>query len=162
MKMSDHKQTRDSRRCARDGRRRARCVCAVTMALSLFVACASDPQDEAREASQRLASWAATLHLLTDSWREGSVPTGYARKSAEAAHKTLQEELQSVQKSSTLRADARGSLVERAQSLDALASAVAQAAQKEDRNAAQQLSESLAREEQTLKEFAQQAGAQGR
>lgn len=163
MKMSEHEQARDVRGGARDGRRRARRVCAVAaMALSLFVACASDPQEEAREESQRLASWAATLHLLADSWRAGAVPTRYTRKSAEAAHETLQEELKSMQKSSTLPSDARASLVERAQSLDALASAVAQAAQKEDRNGAEQLGESLAREEQTLKELAQQAGAQGR
>lgn len=162
MKMSDHKQARVGCRCVRVGRRRARLACALAATLSLFVACASDPQSEAREKAQKLASWAATLHLLADSWREGSVPTRYARRSAQAAQRALQEASKSAQESSTLRAEARASLVERAQSLDRLASALAQAAQKEDRSLAVQLSDSLAHEEQTLKEFAQPEGAQGR
>jgi hypothetical protein len=152
MRASDQKRMREGRK------RRARRVCALAAALSLLVGCAQDPQDEARQEWQTLASWTATLHLLADSWREGSVPTRYAKKSAEAAHETLQKELQSVQKSSTLPADGRALIVERARSLDELSLSLAQAMQSEDRVAAQQLVESLAREEQSLKDLAREGG----
>ena len=144
----------------RDLRRRVRVAC--VLLLSLSAACAQDPQKEIRREVQTLSSWAATLHLLADSWREGTVPTPYAKKTIEAARETLRDELKTIQGSSTIPADACAALSERAQSLDALTEAMSRAVQSEDRAATEQLAGSLSQEEQLLGSLAQQAGAQSR
>jgi hypothetical protein len=157
MRASDHNSTRV-------GRRRVRRVCALALALSLCAACARDPQGEARQELQTLSSWAATLRLLADSWREGAVPSRYAAKTAEAAQETLQEEARKIERSCEMcyGSWSQAVLGAHAHNLDSLASELSQAVQKEDRAAAVQLVESLAGEEQSLRDLARKAGAQGR
>jgi hypothetical protein len=145
----------------RDVLRRVRVAC-VLLSLSLSAACAQDPQKEIRQEAQTLSSWAATLRLVGDSWREGSVPTPYAKKAIEAARATLRDELKTIQGSSTIPADARAALSERARSLDALGDAMSRAVQGEDRAATEQLAGSLTQEQQLLGSLAQKVDAQPR
>jgi hypothetical protein len=136
-------------------------IFAATLAL-FCAACAQDPQKETKQELQTLSSWAATLHLLADSWREGSVPTSYATKTLENAREALRQESQRAQSSSSLAPDARSSLVAHSQSLDAQAGELASAVQREDRSAVPPLANALVQEEQTLAALAQKAGAQTR
>jgi hypothetical protein len=124
-------------------------------------ACASDPQKEARQKLQTLSSWAATLHLLADSWREGSVPSRYSTKTADDAHETLTEESQTIQQSSSIPADAREVIKGHARNIDAAAASLAQAVRNEDRVAAAQLSVQLSDEQKSIDDLAHGAGAQG-
>jgi hypothetical protein len=156
MRVNEHNSTRG-------GRLRARRVCVVVAALSLSAtSCAQDPQKETRQEAQTLASWAATLHMVGDSWREGSVPSQYARKTFHETRKVLQKELKSLQESSTMPADARAALAEHAQKLDGLAGAMWEEVQTGDPTFTPKMIEQAAQEEQSLKNLAQQAGAQGR
>jgi hypothetical protein len=142
---------------------RARRTFIFAASLALFcAACAQDPQKETKQELQTLSSWAATLHLLADSWREGSVPTQYTTKTLENARDALRQESQRAQSSSSLGGEARSSLVAHIESLDALAGEFASATQREDRSAVPQLVNALAQEEQTLADLAQKAGAQTR
>jgi hypothetical protein len=143
-------------------RARRRCALVVTLSL-LFMssACASDPQKEARQKLQMLSSWAATLHLLADSWREGAVPSRYAAKTADDAHETLMEESQTIQQSSSIPADAREAIKGHARNIDAAAASLAQAVRNEDREVAAQLSGQLSDEQKSIDDLARGAGAQG-
>jgi hypothetical protein len=149
---------------ARDSRRRARRLrtLAAPLSLVLLAACAQDPRREIRQEAQTLSSWAATLHLVADSWREGSVPTPYAKKAVEAARATLRDEAKSIQGSSTMPADARAAFAERARGLGELADSMSRIVEGEDRAAAGQLVVGLSGEEQSLKDLAQKAGARAR
>jgi hypothetical protein len=150
---------------ARGGRTRARRLCALAAFVSLLIlsaACSQDPQKEVREELRTLSSWARTLRLLAESWREGSVPSRYAAKTAREAREALQEELQAVQQSSSVPADARAALAQHAQTLDALASSLSQAARGGDREGAAQLVVQLSGEQQSLDALARGAGAPAR
>lgn len=139
------------------------CATATLIALvSLSVSCASDPQKGARQELQTLSSWAATLRLLADSWREGSVPSRYAAKTADEAHEALQEEWHSIEQSTTTSAEARAGLSDHARTLDALAATLAQAVRNENREAAGQLIAQLSDEQKSVDELARGAGAGNR
>ncbi|MDT7604478.1 MAG: hypothetical protein QOF61_2475 [Acidobacteriota bacterium] len=154
MRATDHNSTRDVRR-------RARVVC-VLATLSLFAACAqADPQKEIRQEAQTLASWAATLHLVGDSWREGSVPGRYAEKTISEVREALREEGHTINESSTLPANARAVLSEHAQRLETLASGMRESVTSNPASMPQEI-EMLSQEEQSLKDLAQKAGAQAR
>jgi hypothetical protein len=156
MRVSEHNSTRG------DGGR-ARLICVVAVLLSLSAAsCAQDPQKETRQEAQTLASWAATLHLVGESWREGSVPSQYARKTFHEIRKVLQKELKSIQESSTMPADERAALAEHAQKLDGLTGAMWEEVQTGDPTFTSKMIEQAAQEEQLLKDLAQKAGAQAR
>jgi hypothetical protein len=148
----------------RNGHARGRRLCAFAVSSSLLLlsaACAQDPQKEVRQELQTLSSWAATLHLLADSWREGSVPSRYAAKTADDAHETLMEESQTIQQSSSIPADAREVIKGHARNIHAAAMSLAQAVRNEDRGAAAQLSGQLSDEQKSVDDLARGAGAQG-
>jgi hypothetical protein len=147
---------------ARSGSVSARRVCVVVAALSLSAAsCAQDPRKETRQEAQTLASWAATLHMVGDSWREGSVPGRYAEKTIAEVREALREEGKTINASSTLPADARAALSDHEQKLDSLAGGMREAVTSNPAAMPQAVG-LLAQEEQSLKDLAQQAGAQGR
>jgi hypothetical protein len=155
MRATRHNSTHGSRK-------RARRVCVVVAALSLSAAsCAQDPQKEIRQEAQTLASWAATLHMVGDSWREGSVPGRYAEKTIIEVRESLREEGKTINESSTLPADARAALSDHAGKLDALASGMRESVTSNPASMPQDI-EMLSQEEQALRDLAQRAGAQGR
>jgi hypothetical protein len=155
MRVNGHNSTRGGRRGS------ARLVCVVA-ALSLSVSsCAQDPQKETRQEAQTLASWAATLHMVGDSWREGSVPGRYAEKTIIEVRESLREEGKTINESSTLPADARAALSDHEQKLDTLAGRMREVVTSNPASMPQAV-EALAQEEQSLKDLAQRAGAQAR
>jgi hypothetical protein len=143
------------------GRGLARRVCIVAAALSLSAACSRDPQKEISREAQTLASWAATLHMIGDSWREGSVPGRYAEKTIIEVREALREEGKTINESSTLPADARAAVSDHARKLDALASGMRESVTSNPAAMPQEI-ETLAQEEQSLRDLAQKAGAQTR
>jgi hypothetical protein len=163
MRATEQDETRGH--AARDGRTSARRLCALVASASLLIlsaACSKDPRGEARQELQTLSSWAGTLRLLAESWREGSVPSRYAAKTAEEARESLRSESQTVQQSSSIPSDARAAFAQHAQALDSLASSLSRAARGGDREAASQLVVQLAGEQQAVDALARGAGAQGR
>jgi hypothetical protein len=136
-------------------------VCVVAVLLSLSAACAQDSQKEIKQQAQTLASWAATLHMIGDSWREGSVPGRYAEKTLDEAREALRDEGQTIDESSTMPADARAVLSDHARKLDALAGGMRESV-KGNAAAVSQAVDALAQEEQSLRDLAQRAGAQTR
>jgi ApbE superfamily uncharacterized protein (UPF0280 family) len=111
---------------------------------------------------QTLSSWAGTLRLLAESWREGSVPSRYAAKTAEESRESLRSESETVRQSSSIPSDARAAFAEHAQAIDALAASLAQAARGGDREQAAQLAVELSGEQQAVDALARGAGAQAR
>jgi hypothetical protein len=155
MRVSEHNSTRG-------GGFRARRICVVAVLLSLSAAsCAQDPQKETRQEAQTLASWAATLGMVGDSWREGSVPGRYAEKTIAEVRESVREEGQTINASATLPADARAALSDHARKLDALASGMRESVTSNPASMPQAV-EALSQEAQSLRDLAQQAGAQPR
>lgn len=140
---------------------RLRALVATLSLLLTTPACASDPQKEVRQELQTLSSWAATLRMLSDSWRDGSVPSRYAAKTADDAHETLMAESQTIQQSSSIPADAREVIKGHARNIDAAATSLAQAVRNDDRAVAARLSGQLSEEQKSIDDLARGAGAQG-
>ena len=109
-----------------------------------------------------MASWAASLHLLCDAWREGSVPTRYAAKSMEEAREALSQEAQTLRKEIS-KGDAESqdgsALLDHLSKLDALTVSAAEAVRAGDSSAAERVVGSLAQEQQALSDLSRGVGA---
>jgi hypothetical protein len=132
---------------------RARRAVALAAVLLLSSSCGQDPASRVEQERKTVASWAATLHALCDFWREGSVPTPYARKALEAARQAMQEEAQTLQQELSdgkAQQQPGAALLAHVWKLDALTQTLAGAVARGDRDAAQQVSALVAQEEQSL------------
>lgn len=67
--------------------------------LSTVAACS--PKQKASELTKELktvTSWAATAHMVGDSWLRDTVPTAYAKQTLQRTQKELQKETSSLEK----------------------------------------------------------------
>lgn len=159
MASEHHNTARVYRAAARAGRARARRIAALSVSLSLFAACAQDPQKQTRQELQTLSSWAGAIHLLGEAWLERSVPSRYAQQTLHEARQALQEEAQTIQQSSSIPPDARAALVGHAQQLDRLAGGLWEEVQTGDPTNTPQSLAQLAQEQQALNDLSREVGA---
>ena len=152
-----------ARRVAFSPPRRVLAVAFVVAVAAASSACSGgSPSERVEQERKTVASWAASLHLLCDAWREGSVPTRYAAKSLEEAREALGEEAQTLRRelSQGEAEPQRGSaLLDSLARLDALAVAAAGAVRAGDRGAAEQIVGALSREQQSLSDLSRGVGA---
>lgn len=127
----------------------------VTFSSCTFQSSAQQLKDEMR--TQK--SWAATLRMMGKSWQAGAVPATYMRKALENVAQVIGKERQSISESSTLPAEQRTELVNRARSLEQTASQMQQAIRQSDRAAFQQQIEQLKLYEEAIgKSMAENTG----
>jgi hypothetical protein len=113
--------------------------------LFLLAASCKSPADKASDVMEKSASWAATVRMVSSSWRSGTIPQRYARQTLE----TASDELESAGKEARKVADpATIALVDR---LSGTVSTVSRAVTANDRAAAAREEPQLASLERSLR-----------
>jgi hypothetical protein len=122
--------------------------------LILVTGCGSQSSaDNIREGLKAVRSWAATAHLLGDTWMAGSAPTPYATQTLLAAQQRLQEARARLQ-SQSIPADARGALLGQLQNLEKTVGQMRAVIQQGDHSALAQQIGQLSAEEKTIASLA--------
>ncbi len=99
-----------------------------------FSSCATQtPADEIRKEAETVYSWAESVKMVSEDWASGAVPARYAQRTLEKARTSMQDEIESFNKSNVPQAS-RAELLGHMQSLETLFGQMQSAIRQGDRN----------------------------
>jgi|ERR687885_590851 hypothetical protein len=114
--------------------------------------------DELTQELQTVKSWAATAHLVGDTWIRGDVPTAYAKRTLSTTQKELQNELNKLSQEAP--PQSRATLVAQLQRLQSTVKQMSKAVEQKNAMAMQQQIQQLSAQEQSISTLAKTAGVQ--
>lgn len=126
--------------------------------VKLLSACSSQSSsDELAKELQTVKSWAATAHLVGDSWTQGNVPEAYAKQTLEKTQEELKNETDTLSKLS-IESSQRDTLLDQLKRLENTVGQMSKAVAQKDQKAIAQQIQQLSLEEQMLDKLAKTAG----
>lgn len=129
------------------------------LVLTILSACSSKSSvDEVTKELQSVKSWAATAHLVGDSWMHKDVPTTYAKQTLSKAQQELQKEQDNLSRKAPPKS--RAILIEQVQHLQATVAQMSEAVEKKNSQAMNQQIQQLSAQEQMMSPLAKTAGVQ--
>ena len=108
---------------------------------------------------ETVTSWAATAHMVGEAWTRGAVPTVYAQQTLKTTQEKLQEQTDTLSKSS-IAIKKRQTVLKPLQQLRQTIDQMSIALEKKDRTAIATQLKQLATEEQTIRRLAKPVGEQ--
>lgn len=131
----------------------------VLLLLSTVTACSSQPSaDKLAKELQTVTSWAATAHMVGDSWLRGTVPTVYAKQTLQTAQEELQKETSALAKAAPV--GDRTQVLAQLERLKYTLRQMAATVEQKDRSGLTQQVQQLALQEQALKRLVPTPGRQ--
>lgn len=126
--------------------------------LKLLLACSSQSSSEdlAKEL-QTVKSWAATAHLVGDSWMRGNVPEAYTKQTLEKTQEELKHETDTLSKLS-IESSQRDTVLEQLKRLENTVAQMSKAVEQKDQKAIAHQIQQLSLEEQTIDKLVKTAG----
>jgi len=114
--------------------------------------------DELTKELQTVKSWAATAHLVGDTWIRGDVPTAYAKRTLSTTQKELQKEKDNLSQKAP--PQSRAMLVAQLQHIQATVEQMSKAVEQKDSKTMNQQIQELSAQEQSISTLAKTAGVQ--
>lgn len=125
--------------------------------LTILGGCSSkSSSDELNKELQTVQSWAATAHLVGDTWLRGDVPTAYAKRTLSTTQKELQNELNNLSQKAP--PQSRSTLIAQLQRLQGTVQEMSKAVELKNSTAMKQQIQELSTEEQALGKLFKTAG----
>ena len=129
------------------------------LVLTILSACSSKSSaDEVTKELQSVKSWAATAHLVGDSWMHQDVPTAYAKQTLSKAQQELQKEQDNLSQKAPPKS--RSLLIAQVQHLQATVAQMSEAVKEKNFKAMSQQIQQLSAQEQMMSPLAKTAGMQ--
>ncbi|HEY9672163.1 MAG TPA: hypothetical protein V6D11_12005 [Waterburya sp.] len=129
------------------------------LVLTILSACSSKSSaDEVTKELQSVKSWAATAHLVGDSWIRKDVPTAYAKQTLSKAQQELQKEQDNLSQKAP--PQSRAMFIAQVQHLQATVAHMSEAVEEKNSQAMSQELQQLSAQEQSVSTLAKTAGVQ--
>jgi hypothetical protein len=127
--------------------------------LALSIACKGEsPAERLSSELQPVTSWAATIHMVSETWMSDAVPTAYALKTLQTAQRELKEESDALAQASTIPADQRATAQEHLENLNRISGEMSESMQRSDRARVAQAVNQISAEEEAIKALARSGG----
>lgn len=120
--------------------------------LALSVACkAESPAAKLSSELQTVTSWAATMHMVGETWVSDTVPTAYALKTLQTARLELQEESAALAQAAAIPTDQRATAQKHLDNLHNISGEMLESVQRGDRASVAQAVRQISAEEEAIK-----------
>lgn len=126
---------------------------------STATACSTQPSPQSLGKELRtINSWAATAHMVSDSWLKGTVPNAYAKRTLQTTQDNLKKETDALEK--IVPNENRDSALSQVENLQQIVSQVMTGIEQRDRDEVTRNLQDLSNQEQSIHTMLTQLGEQ--